>query len=102
MMQRMGMYSLVSRGINRGSSQLIQQQYQQQSNLIKHQFHTACGSTPLTAAAAATASVVVSSGGSSVGGAVATAIDNDDIQRRFRSNRSRRGLYDGKDIRTGE
>lgn len=26
---------------------------------------------------------------------------NDDEQRRFRSNRSRRGLYDGKDIRTG-
>ena len=26
---------------------------------------------------------------------------NDDEQRRFRSNRSRRGLYNGKDIRTG-
>jgi len=26
---------------------------------------------------------------------------NDDEQRRFRSNRSRRGVYDGKDIRTG-
>lgn len=25
----------------------------------------------------------------------------DDLQRRFRSNRSRRGLYDGKDIRSG-
>jgi len=27
--------------------------------------------------------------------------NNSDEQRRFRSNRSRRGLYDGKDIRTG-
>lgn len=26
---------------------------------------------------------------------------SNDIQRRFRSNRSRRGLYDGKDIRSG-
>ena len=31
----------------------------------------------------------------------ATTTTNEDEQRRFRSNRSRRGLYDGKDIRTG-
>mmetsp|Transcript_1085 Transcript_1085/g.2336 ORF Transcript_1085/g.2336 Transcript_1085/m.2336 type:complete len:192 (+) Transcript_1085:168-743(+) len=30
-----------------------------------------------------------------------TTATNNDEQRRFRSNRSRRGLYDGKDIRTG-
>jgi len=30
-----------------------------------------------------------------------TLTTNDDEQRRFRSNRSRRGLYNGKDIRTG-
>lgn len=30
-----------------------------------------------------------------------TTIENSDEQRRFRSNRSRRGLYNGKDIRTG-
>ena len=60
------------------------------------------------AAAAAAVTVSAIGGSNSVGGAVASAIDrnnnnnsNDDIQRRFRSSRSRRGLYDGKDIRSG-
>mmetsp|Transcript_45867 Transcript_45867/g.111855 ORF Transcript_45867/g.111855 Transcript_45867/m.111855 type:complete len:209 (+) Transcript_45867:14-640(+) len=102
MMQRIGAYCLASRGITRGSSHLIQQRKQQALMKQQQQFHTAGGSTPLTAAAAA--AVAVSAGGNSGGGAVTSAIDrnnNDDIQRRFRSHRSRRGLYDGKDIRTG-
>mmetsp|Transcript_45868 Transcript_45868/g.111856 ORF Transcript_45868/g.111856 Transcript_45868/m.111856 type:complete len:212 (+) Transcript_45868:14-649(+) len=105
MMQRIGAYCLASRGITRGSSQLIPQRQQQGLLKQQQQFHTAGGSTPLTAAASASAAVAA--GGNFVGGAtgaITSAIDrnnNDDIQRRFRSHRSRRGLYDGKDIRSG-